>query len=75
MGIFNRNKELNPPKMWAITLTTTYAGTFYVNKHGVNVCCAVDSSISCGITESEVAKAFNELKRKNPTYNYSMVEI
>lgn len=75
MGIFNRSKQVNPPKMWAITLETTHAGKFYVNKHGINVCCATDSSLSCGIIESEVAKAFNDLCRKNPSFKYEMVEI
>lgn len=76
MGLFSDllNKKETPLK-WAITLTTPTIGTFYVDKKGANVCCAMDSSRSCGYTEEKVAKAFNDLKAKNPTYNYEMVEI
>ncbi len=71
-SLFNNDK---PKSNWAITLTASQAGTFYVNKRGVNVCCAMDSSLSCGITEEKVAKVFNDLKAKNPNYDYNMVEI
>lgn len=76
MGFFsNLFKIDNPTKHWAITLTTKTSGTFYVNNRGVNVCCAMDSSVSCGYTETEVAKVFNQLKLANPTWDYNMVEI
>jgi len=76
MGFFSNlfEKKISSIK-WAITLTTPTIGTFYVDKKGANVCCAMDSSMSCGYTEENVAKVFNELKTINPTYQYEMVKI
>lgn len=73
MGFFNWNKK--PEKVYAITSTTTICGTFYVDKRGNNVCCAMDSAQSNGKTYDNVYKNLQELKRKYPERNFNMEEI
>lgn len=76
MGFFDwKPKKQEPEKVYAITSTTTICGTFYVDKRGNNVCCAMDSAQSNGKTYDNVYANLQELKRKYPERNFSMEEI
>lgn len=76
MGFFDWNKKsTEPEKVYAITSTTTICGTFYVDKRGNNVCCAMDSAQSNGKTFDNVYANLQDLKRKYPERNFSMEEI
>lgn len=76
MGFFDWNKKsAEPEKVYAITSTTTICGTFYVDKRGNNVCCAMDSAQSNGKTLDKVSANLQELKRKYPDRQFNMEEI
>ena len=68
-------KYQEPEKVYAITSTTNICGTFYVDKRGNNVCCAMDSAQSNGKTYDNVYANLQELKRKHPDRNFNMEEI
>lgn len=76
MRFFDWNKKsAEPEKVYAITSTTTICGTFYVDKRGNNVCCAMDSAQSNGKTFDNVYANLQDLKRKYPERNFNIEEI
>jgi len=76
MGFFDwKPKKQEPEKVYAITSTTTICGTFYVDKRGNNVCCAMDSAQSNGKTFDNVYANLQDLKRKYPERNFNIEEI
>lgn len=76
MGFFDwKKEETSPQKTYAIVYNSKNFGSFYVNKRGVNVCCAMDSAVSCGKTWDNVLKSFNSLRTTFPDREFQMVEI
>ena len=76
MGFFDwKPKKQEPEKVYAITSTTTICGTFYVDKRGNNVCCAMDSAQSNGKDWDKVNANLTNLRRTYKDRDFNIVEI